>query len=407
MITIASAARRVWLGVALVAVGMVTSGCGVAYQVTLKTSEASTRSYQQKTAEYQRQAKELDGQWKGIVATQGAVEARIAAHTKAVQEEKQLAEQNAALRRRIAEVEQEIGRREAAAVAAEAKREPRPLGELGKHLPEGAHASAIQEAKAYEELKGQYTRQLQALVSQPNGSPARRREGEMVRARAVLEVIAEAIALANVPRAALRDPGLGEDPGAQWALAVLAEEQDGLLAALQEFALRTGNRAYDEAEASRYRDVDDRVSGLLEFARGSLASVRARGDADTRLRPLVVRLEALVAVGEEAEDAATRLAIAMKGGDAPKPRPAVTGQPALGERLLRLLAEPSAAAGTRNEAAHRAGPGLGRAPWIAAMAAYTQSAAFDAEAYLRMRLEELRRLQGAVGEVLASRARSR
>lgn len=395
------AVRQAWLGTLLVAAAIGTSGCGIAYQVTLKASEANTRNYQRKTVEYQRQARDLDGQWKGVLAQERSVRSRIDAHAKAVKDEKQLAEQNAALRLRIAETEREIRRQEAALAAAEARREPPAFAELGKRLPESAYAVAVQEAKAYEELKGHYARQLQALSSQPKGSPARRREGEMVRARAVLEVIAEAVALANVPRAALRDPALGQDPASQQALAALADAQDDLLTALQDFALRTGNQQYEDLEARRYIEVDDRVSGLRAAVGDSLAAVLPPGGADTRRRALASRLDALAAIVEMAGDAATRLAIAMKSGTAPAPG-AAKDQPPLADRLVQLVAAPAPATGERPESAHRAAASLGRAPWIAAMAAYSQGAAFDPEAYLHMRLQELQRLQAAVGQVIKS-----
>jgi hypothetical protein len=118
--------------------------------------------------------------------------------------------------------------------------------------------------------------------------------------------------------------------------------------------------------------------------------------ADARRRALASRLDALAAVLEAAGDAAARLAIAMKAGETPAP---VTDRVSLAERLLQLVAAPAPAA-AEPESAHRAAPGLGRAPWIAAMAAYTQAAAFDPEAYLQMRVQELQRLQAAAGEVL-------
>ncbi|MFB3817114.1 MAG: hypothetical protein ACE147_05565 [Candidatus Methylomirabilales bacterium] len=401
MTTSLRAAQRVWLGAVVLATGLATSGCGIAYQVTLRASEASTRSYQRQTAEYQRQARDLDGQWRGVLATQRVVEARIAAHAKAVKDEQQLAEQNAALRRRIAEAEQEVSRREAAAAAAEAKREPPVFAELGKRLPEAAYAAAVQEATAYEELKGHYARQLQALASQPKGSPARRREGELVRGRAVLEVIADALALANVPRAALRDPAPGDEPASRQALAALAGAQDALLAALQDFALRAGGRReYGDEEARRYIEVEERIGGLRTAVEDGLAAVVPDG-ADARLT-LASRLEALSAVLEVAGDTATSLAIAMKSGAAPAFGLAAKDQPPLAERLLQLVAAPAPAADERPESAHRAAPGLGRIPRIAAMAAYTQGPAFDPEAYLQMRLQELQRLQAAVGEVIRS-----
>ncbi len=290
MTSIHNTPQHVWLVAAVLAAGMAASGCGIGYQATLRASEANTRHYQQQAVEYQRQARDLNGQWQGIVATQRVVEGRIAAHAKAVKEEKQLAEQNASLRQRIAEAEQEVGRREAMAAVGEAKRDPRPLVELGKHLPESAYAAAVQEATAYAEVRGQYARQLQALLAQPNGSPAKRREGAMVQCRAVLEVIAEALALAKVPRAVLRDPALGEDPASQRALTAVADAQDALLAAIPDFTLRTGNQQYDDLEAHRYIEVDDRVVGLQEAIRDSLPAVRPRDGGDTRLRALAAQL---------------------------------------------------------------------------------------------------------------------
>jgi hypothetical protein len=397
------AVRRLGLGAALLGAALAASGCGIAYQATLKASEASTRNYQRKTAEYHRQARDLDGQWKGVVAQQSSVQARIAAHAKAVKEEKQLAEQNGALRRRIAEAEQEVSRREAAAAAAEAKREPRAFAELGKRLPEGAYAAAVQESKGYEELKAHYARQLQALSSQPKGSPGRRWEGEVVRGRAVLNVIAEGVALANVPRAALRDPALAHEPDSQQALTALADAQDALLAALQDFTLRVEVGHYEDAEVRRYIEAEARICGLRAAVGDSLFATEVRpGGAEAPRQALASRLEALAAVVEVAGEAATRLAVAMKSAAMGVPVQSAEDQLPLAEPLLQLVASPAPTADERPESAHRAAPGLGRAPWIAAMAAYAQSRAFDPEAYLQMRLHELQRLQAAVREVIAS-----
>jgi hypothetical protein len=401
--------QRVWLGAAMLVAVLLASGCGIAYQVTLKTSEANTRNYQRKTAEYQRQAKDLDGQWKGVVATQRAVEGRIAAHAKAVKDEKQLAEQNAALRQRIADAEREIGRQEALAAEAARVKPEAPFSELGARLTDEAQAAAADEARRYEAMASGYARQLRILTSQPKGSAARRREAELVRGRAVLEVIVDAVALADVPRAALRDPRLGDEPASTQGLAALAHAQDALLAALLDFTLLAGGRSdYGEEEARLYREVDDRIPGVRAAVGDSLAALRLHpGGVEARTRPLTSRLQTLFAVVEAADDAATRIAIAMKSGEAPAPAPAVKGHAPLGERLLQLIAEPAPAPGERVASAHRAAPSLGRAPWIAALAAYCQAASFDPEAYLQMRQQEVRRLQGVVDKVLQSHRTAR
>jgi hypothetical protein len=404
MTTTICSVQRIWLGAAVLAAMLPASGCGIAYQATLKASEASTRNYQRKTAEYQRQAADLDRQWKGILAQQRSVEARIAAHAKAVKDEKQLAEQNAALRRRIADTEREIGRQEAlAAEAARAGRES-AFAELGARLTDEGQAAAAAEARRYEAMASEYVRQLAVIRAQPKGSAARRREDELVRGRAVLEVIVEAVALADVPRTALRDSRLGDEPASRQALAGLADAQDALLAALPDFTLRArGQAGYGDEEARRYREVDDRISGLRAAVRESLAALRrAPGDAGARTRPLVSRLEALSTVVEAAGDAATRVAVAMKSGAAPAPASVAKDQVPLAERLLQLIAPPAPAPGERIESPHRAAPSLGRAPWIAALAAYCQAPSFDPEAYLQMRQQELRRLQGVVDKVLQS-----
>lgn len=401
--------RQVCLWAAVLAAAIATSGCGIAYQVTLKATEASTLNYQRKTVEYRRQAADADREWNGVLAQERSLEARIAAHAKAAKEEKQLAEQNAALQRRIAETEQEIGRREAAtAAAAHARRESSAFAELGKRITDEAYAAAVREARAYEELEAKYAGQLKALSSHPKDSPARGRDIEMIRSQAVLDIIAEAVVAASLPRVVLAESAFGDNPASQQAFASLAASEGELLAALQDFTTHGGS----QPDGRRYAQAQYRLAGMRAALTGATAALVVRPDAGhRRVRALAARLDTLSKITDVAGTVAARMNTLMNspasGTGLPPLGPTAQDAVPLPQHLLQLTAVADDTAGeSAQPPARRAAPSLARMQRIAAMAAYSQGAAFDPETYLRMRLEKLRLLKGAVGQVMESYRRT-
>jgi len=229
------ASARLWafLPAAVIAV----SGC------------ATIESYQQAKMEYDRQTRQNKDLVRQYSEEIRKLNDRQMAYEKTLADEARLKEENTSLLQRIATVESALNGQP----AAQQTPPDSAFKELGRIITAQTYELVLKELGDYSNLEDIYNRQLKALSSYQNGSPEYIREAEIIRAQALLDVISEAIVTVNIPREALQESTLADDPKFEQALITLADAQDQMLIALNDFKLQgqdQSNSNYSIAQSS-------------------------------------------------------------------------------------------------------------------------------------------------------------
>ncbi len=355
---------------------------------------ASVSGYQKARAKYEQQARDNDELARQYSQEIRQLTARRAAYQRALADEARLGRENAALQQRIATL-----RAAGAGRPATSRTAPNSgFRELGRSI--GAETCVLiqKELGDYRRLESIHDGQLRILRSMPGGSPEYRKEAEIVRAQAVLDVVAEALLTADVPRAALQAPAPAGDSTFEPALAALAGAQDQLVVALNDLKLRGRDPAGGEFSRAR---AGCRV--LL----AAIAAITDRGPRSGLDRDLLARLDALRGVAEVAGLILTAKD-SLVNAPAPPPGRLLVAQSLKGHQpIARLISGLTSARNDPGVLGARSPTGseirvLNRIEWIMTMANYCQADAFKPESYLELRLGEVRPLRAAALEIVAS-----
>ncbi len=353
---------------------------------------ASVSSYQKAEAQYDRQIQQnqqLARQYSREIDT---LKARQAAYQRALADEAQLNSQNAALRQRIAALQGATGSRPAAPSTAPNT----ALNELGQSISADAYGRLQKELSDCAALEELYERQIRSLSSRQAGSPEYQKEAGLARARALLDVVAEALLTADVARDAqvaslpAGDSHLGD------ALAALGAAQDRMIVALNDFKLSA--RSLSDSSAARALAAYKELQAAIADATGCLGQTPAE-------KVLARQLSALREITDAAGVfliAGTSLQVSSLSlrGQWMLTLPLKNREP-IARTISALVAAPGsgAATGPMTESEIRR---LNRMEWIMTMAAYCQGDSFKPETYLQLRLDEVRPLKAAVLEIVAA-----
>lgn len=371
-----SACLWTFLSVAVIAV----SGC------------ATMEGYKNDKVEYDRQNHLNNAFVRQYSEDIRALKNRQMAYEKTLADEARLNEENTRLRQRIAAAESELKGR----TAAQQTPPDSAFKELGEIISAQTYELVLKELGDYSNLENLYNRQLKALSSYQNGSPYIRGT-EIIRAQALLDVISEAIVTVNIPREALRKSTPADDPKFEQALITLANAQDQMLIALNDFKLQgqdQSNSSYSIAQSS----CVNMLAAITDFM-DSQNSLPLPED-------FIVRLKALHTVTEVAKILLTTINGLMNSSTSLEGRLLVAqslkGYQPIAQQLSYLIAMRDINAVEIGQPTNSAIRFLNRIEWILTMSTYCQRDAFKPETYLQMRLGEIRPLKAAVIEVIES-----
>ncbi len=357
---------------------------------------ASVSSYQKAEAQYDRQSQQNQLLARQYSAEIDALKARQAAYQRKLAEESRLNNENAALRQRIAALQSQAGNGPRSAQS------PAPTAgfrDLGVLIGADTHALLQKEQRDYAALESLYDRQLKALAAAPAASSQYQQEAEKTRIQALLDVITEALLIADVPGGLLRASPPVPDSVPRDALATLAEAQDRFIVALNEFKLHGWQRSDDSAARALLVWKDLRAANLdiaVRLGRRPSADDQAgRVEALIRITDLALELLDLADRIKESPPSGRQRAAQVLGQYQPVPR--------LVSSLVPAGARGGADQGALTESEIRK---LHRMEWIMTMAAYCQGDSFKAETYLQIRLGEVRPLRAAVTEIATAYERS-
>lgn len=311
------------------------------------------------------------------------LEARKMAYEKTLANEARFKDENTRLRLRIATMETELKGRYST------------FKELGEIITAQTYELVLKDMDDYNNLENYYNRQLKALSSYQDGSPEYIMEADIVRALALLDVISEAIVTINIPREALRESTPADDPKLEPALATLANAQNQMIIALNDFKLRgrdQSNSKYSIAQSS----CGNMLAVIADFAASQDDSSPLAKDLIMRLKTMHTVIKVtnilLTTINNSSMPLGKRLLVAQSLKDY---------QP-IAQQLSYLIPMRDINAVGMGQPTNSAIRIPNRMEWILTISTYCQGDAFKPETYLQMRLKEIKPLKAAAIEIIES-----
>jgi len=357
------------------------SGCISIYQWTKAEYDRQTQRNNELVSQYSEEIRKLNYQRMPYENT--------------LANESRLREENAKLRQRIAAVESALNDQPAGQQAPPDS----AFKELGRTITAQTYEQVVKELDGYNNLENFYNRQLKSLSSYQNGSPEYIREAEIIRAQAFLDVISEAIVTVDIPRELLLESTLADDPNFEQALITLADAQDQMLIALNDFKLQGQGQSNSNCSIAQSSCVN-----VLAALKNLMA---ACPDNSPSAEDLLMRLKTMYTVTGAAYGLLSKINAFMNSSTSLEGQllvvPSLEGYPPIAQLLSYLAAMRAnisdAEIGQPTDSAIRF---LNRMEWIMTMSAYCQGDTFKPETYLQIRLDEIRPLKSVVLEVLES-----
>ncbi len=381
--------------------GRRTSACPVVFLLLVALAFAGCASvggYQKAEAQYDRESernRDLAQQYSQEIS---ALNARQAAYRQTLADEARLANENARLQQRIATLQAAPN----SAPPAPATAPSSGFQELGQSITAQTYGVMQQELRDYGRLESLYDGQLKALSSYGTASPEYRKEAEIARAQALLDVVSEALVTVDVPRGVLRASLLVDDSRSEQALTALVDAQDRMIVALNDFKLRGRDQSSGSCASAQAR-CGDLLAAITDVT-GSLKRSPSGKD-------LIARLEALRGITEVAGALLTTTQ-ALLNSPAPPPGRLPVAQSLKAYGPVAQLISSSMAARDISGARMTGQPTssqirfLNRMEWIMTMGSYCQAESFKPESYIQMRLGEVHPLKAAVLEIVDSYERN-
>lgn len=311
------------------------------------------------------------------------LKAWLIAYENMLKNEVQLNNENTKLRQRIASVETELKERHF------------KFMELGENITPQVYGLILKDMDDFNNLENFYNRQLIALSSYQNGSSEYTITAENIRALALLDIISEAILTVNIPRDALHVSAMADDPKFEQALTALANAQDQMIIALNDFKLRDGdqsNTKYFIAQSS----CKNMLASISDFVASPEGKSPLAKDLIRQLKTMrtVTKITSilLTANNDSSTPIAKRRLVVQSLKDY---------QP-IAKQLSYLIPTSDINNIGLGQSTNSAIRFLNRMEWIMAMSTYCEGSNFKPETYIQMRLGEIRPLKVSALEIIKS-----
>lgn len=361
---------------------------------------ATIEGYRNDKVEYDRQARQNENLVRQYSEDIRQLNDQQMAYEKTLADEAKLNDENVRLRRRIATVESKLNDPPAVQQTPPAS----AFKKLGEIIPAQTYELALKEQGYYSRLEDVYNKQLKALSSYQDGSPEHRRETEIIRAQALLDVISEAFLVINIVREALLKSTLVDVPSVESALINLAPAQDHMLAALNYVKLQGQDQADSNSSIAHLNCADMRAT-IQDLIR-SLNRSLLRDDTYLDLMTWLITMEE---VTRTADELLSRKNALMDDRNYPRtsfgsglPKTFLISDQFITKNLSFLISCGNYTVENVGQPINSTTHYLKRIQWILSMSTYCQGDAFKPERYLEVRLGEIRPLNAAALEIIKS-----